>query len=500
MRRGRRRARWALLLSGGVAACAAGPLPSVAERPGPPSAPGDETFRAQPPAPLPETAFRPPALDVTTLANGMKLVVVERHGLRLVAAELLLAGGSAGLPNEAPAALTLMGNCTSNATKGFSETQLFSAMNTHLLEVNAQAGDTWSGFWMRGPSQYLESGLQVMRAMALEPTFPPELFEKTRTQAVGFAGSDAENVDLIALRNLYAALFGPKHPYTLALASRKADLQRMTRDDVVRVWRETMDPSVATLVVVGDVDPREVRRLVEAEFGEWKHDAQFRPPVPAPPAAPGGPRLVVVDRPGARQAKVDYGAVSPATGSPDHATDRLVRALIGGMRSSALATELRDELGAAWREGVDFADRPNVELDYWYGSVVPERTAAVLTALDRRLRELRAHGPTPDELAAAKSAVVRSFPRRYETVNELLRTVLHAAAFGLPLDDASQVIASVGSASSEEVRAAVPDPDTVKVVVVGDLTVLKDSLLGLGWGAIELHDADGRLLRTLWVQ
>jgi predicted Zn-dependent peptidase len=249
--------------------------------------------------------------------------------------------------------------------------------------------------------------------------------------------------------------------------------------------------------VAGDVDPREVRRLVEAQFGGWKHDPQFPPRAAVPAAAPGGPRLVVVDRPGARQAKVLYGAVSPAAGSPDHPADLVVRALIGGMRSSALATELRDEIGAAWREGVDFADRPNMGLDWWYGSVAPDRTAAVLATLDRRLGELRAQGPAPNELEAAKEAVVRSFPRRYETVRQLVATVAYAAGFNLPLDDASRVIAGVGAVSGDEVRAAVPDPGAVKVVVVGDLTVLKDSLLGLGWGPIEVRDADGRVLRRL---
>jgi zinc protease len=490
--------RWAPFLCCGLAACAAaGPRPGVVALPVLAWAPGDDAFRAQPPAPFPEAAFQPPALDVSTLANGMKLIVVERHAVQLVDAELVLVGGSASLPDETPAALALMAHCSSNGTKTFTEPQLFSEMNTHLLEVIPHVGDSWSGVSMRAPSRWFERGLQIIHALALEPTFPPAAFETARRQALGFTAFDSDNVDLIARRNLYAALYGLSHPYTRALASRKADLGRVTRDDLVRIWREMVDPSVATLVVAGDVDPREVRRLVEAQFGSWRHDPRFPPRAAVPAAAPGGPRLVVVDRPGARQARVLYGAVSPAAGSPSHPTDLLVRALIGGMRSSALATELRDELGAAWHEGVDFADRPNVGLDWWYGNVAPDRTAAVLTTLDRRLGELRAQGPAPNELAAAKEAVIRSFPRRYETVKQLVGTVAHAAAFNLPLDDASRVIAGVGAVSSEEVRAAVPDPGAVKVVVVGDLAVLKDSLLGLGWGPIEVRDADGRLLRTL---
>jgi zinc protease len=494
----RRPARWAPLLGCGLAACAAaGPQPGVAELPVLAWASGDEAFRAQPPAPFPEAAFQPPAFDVTTLANGMKLIVVERHAVQLVDAELVLVGGSASLPEETPAGLGLMVRCAPNGTRSFDEPQLFSEMNTHLIEVDPQVSDSWYGFSIRAPSRWFGRGLQIIHALALEPTFPPTSLETTRRQAIGHTAFDSDNVDLIARRNLYAALYGPSHPYTRALASRKADLTRVTREDLVRIWRATVDPSVATLVVAGDVDPREVRRLVEAQFGEWKHDPQFPPGAAVPVAVPSGTRLVVVDWPGARQAKVLYGAVSPAAGSPDHPTDLLVRALLGGLRSSALATEVREELGAAWREGVDFADRPNAGLDWWYGSVAPERTAAVLATLDRRWGELRAQGPAPNELAAAKEAVVRSFPRRYETVKQVVATVAQAVAFNLPLDDASRVIADLGTVSGDEVRAAIPAPGAVKAVVVGDLTVLEDSLLGLGWGPIEVRDADGRLLRTL---
>jgi zinc protease len=459
--------------------------------------PRDEAFRARPPEPLPQAAFRPPKVEETRLPNGMRLIVAERHAVRLVSAELVMVGGSASLPGEAPAALSLIAGSAVHGTKSFTETQLFGEMNAHLIEIKPDVRDIWFGVSMRAPSPSLERGLQMIHAMMLEPTFPPQAFEIVRNQQIGSADLDAENVDLIARRNLYGALYGPSHPYTRAIAPRKGDLTRTTRDDVIRVWRETVDPSIATLVVVGDVDAGQVRRLVEGQFGAWQHDPNFPPRALVPAAAPGGPRLVVVDRPGAKQAKVLYGAVAPAAGSPDHPAHLLMRALIGGMRSSALATELRDEIGATSREGVDFADRPGVGLDWWYGSVAPERTADVLATLDRRMRELRARGPSSDELSAAKGRLVLSFPRRFETISQFLGTLVRAAEFELPLDYGSQMIAGVSAVSNEEVRAAFPDPVEVKAVVVGDLASLKDSLLALGWGAIAVNDAEGHLVQTL---
>ncbi|HLK92962.1 MAG TPA: pitrilysin family protein [Polyangia bacterium] len=494
---GRRGRRW-LLVCGGLAACAAAPdRPQVANVARSAPTPGDESFRAAPPLPQPEPPFRPPAVQASTLSNGMRLLIVERHTFRLAAAELVVVGGAAGIPRETRAAVDLMVACLTGGTNGLAQSQLFEEMNSHLIDLRPRMGDSALTISMRAPSRWLDRGLHLMRAVALDSAFPKREFEIFRNQQVGHARLAVDNTTLIAQRNLFGAIYGPTHPYARAYGPREEDLAKVTRDDVVRVWKEVMDPSAAVLLVAGDVDPREVIRLAEAEFGGWKHDPRFppRPTVPAP--APGAARLVVVDRPGARQATVLFGAPAPGMRSPQHPTDFVIRDLFGGMRSSTLATELRHELGATWQEGVGFAIHPTMGLDWWYGSVAPDRTTAVLRALDQRLRDLRERGPSADELAAAKATVVRSFPHWFELTSHVVERLAEAAVADLPPDEPDRTFARVSEVSADEVRAAVPDPAAVRVVVVGDLAVLKEPLLGLGWGPIDVNDAQGRRLRTL---
>ena len=492
--------RW-LLACGSLAACAVAPArPVVTSAPNLPvfvSAPADESFRAIPPTPQPEPPFRPPAVQVSTLTNGMRLLIVERHSFRLATAELVVVGGSAGIPQETAASVDLMISCLTAGTKSLSQTQLFDEMNTHLIELQPRMGDNAFTLSMRAPSRWFELGLRLLRAAALESTFPNGEFEIFRNQQIGRARLAAENTALIAQRNLFGAMYGPRHPYARAYAPRDQDLAKVTRDDVVRVWREVMDPADAVLVVAGDVDPREVTRLAEAEFGGWTHDPRFPRRPPVPPPAPSAARLVVVDRPGARRATVLYGMPAAGMRSAQHPVDLVIRDLLGGMRSSTLATEMRHEIGATWRTGVGFSLHPTMGLEWWYGDVAPARTTAVLQALDQRLRDLREQGPSADELAAARANVVRAFPRFFELIGQVVNRLAEAVMDDLPLDEASQTMARVNEVSADQVRAAVPEPGAVKVVVVGDLASLKEPLAGLGWGAIDVNDADGHRLRTL---
>jgi zinc protease len=485
-----------LLVCGSVASCAV-----AQSRPGDPAAvasgSSDEAFRREAPPPEPRPDYLPPAVQVTTLPNGMRLIVIERHATRLVAAELVVRGGTAALSGESPAASTLMARSTTAGTTSYTEVQLFGEMNTHLIELNPHVGDSAFAVSVRAPSSWLDQALRTMHAVALEPTFPASGFEIARRQLLGAAAPDADKHELIARRNLYGSLYGPTHPYARLLQDPSLDLAKLTREDIVRVWRETMDPAGATLVVAGDVDARAVRELVGTLYGGWKPDPSLRPGAPVPPPSPGGARLVVVDRPGARQATIVYGTMVASAGSPNHAADLIVQDLIGGMRSSALATKLRDELGATWTEGVQFQTRETSGVAWWHGSVAPERTAAVLAAIEARARELRERGPSPAELAAAKGFIVRSLPHKFETNLSLAQTFREIACLELPIDYVGKTMARVSALSWDEARAAVPEPTATKVVVVGDLASLKDLLVGLGWGPIEVHDIDGRLLRIL---
>ena len=68
-------------------------------------------------------------------------------------------------------------------------------------------------------------------------------------------------------------------------------------DYSLEFYRRYYRPEYTTIVVVGDVAPTEVRRLVDKHFGPWKR-GDYRPQIPAEPAQ-DGPRSANVDWPSA---------------------------------------------------------------------------------------------------------------------------------------------------------------------------------------------------------
>jgi predicted Zn-dependent peptidase len=129
--------------------------------------------------------------------------------------------------------------------------------------------------------------------------------------------------------------------------------------------------------------------------------------------------------------------------------------------------------------------------------VARDQTAGALATLAAGVQRMRDPGPSAEELAAAKAMLIRSQPRQLETMVGIVHAYAEIAAYRLPLDWLSTYGAQVQQVSLSEVRAAMPRPETMTTVLVGDLQSLQAPLLALGWGPIEVHDAKGKLLRTI---
>ena len=456
----------------------------------------DAPFRAGPPAPEAGRPWLPPHLRVTTLPNGMRLIVVERHATQLVAAHLIVRGGAAGFPSEAPAVVTMATDVAFHGSATRNERNVFETMNTLFADAGTFATDDAIVARLRATSASFDAGLVLIRDVTVEPAFAPHVVDFERQRRVALLPRDADDPSRVALRLLYASAYGAGHPYARARLSGGDVLPNVARDDLVRAWKHSVDPADATLVVAGDVDPAALAVRVESLFGTWKHDPSRSPPVDVPPPSPGVARLVVVDRPGAPQATIAYGMTTASAAAPAHIANAVVSEMLGGMPSSTLAQTLRDRLGATALGAGVFAWRRGPGLSYWQGSVDRDRAADVLRTLDARVRELHERGPAAGELDDAKERFARALPDGFETVGGIVETLAQIPTFGLPLDEFDTREARARAVKVSDVRAVVPAPEAMKAVVVGDLPSLRAQLTALGWGVIEERDVGGALVRT----
>ena len=103
---------------------------------------------------------------------------------------------------------------------------------------------------------------------ALNPLFDQKEFEKEKEKIIEGLKSDEKSVTAIARRVENVLTFGKEH-YKGEFTSEET-LNNVTLDDVVMNYNTYFVPANAYLVIVGDVNFKEVKKEVERLFGTWK--------------------------------------------------------------------------------------------------------------------------------------------------------------------------------------------------------------------------------------
>jgi predicted Zn-dependent peptidase len=205
-------------------------------------------------------------------------------------------------------------------------------------------------------------------------------------------------------------------PYRSPVIGWMADLDRITREEMVSYFRAHYAPNNCVLVLTGDFDTPSARALVERYFG----GIPAQPPPPEPPNAEPEQR-------GERRAEVHYpaenvhfhlGYKAPAADSADVYALEALRVILGQGESSRLHAALVYERQLAISAQASFLPRLDPGLFEIYVELRPGVTAAAGEAtVDSVLDALVRGGVTEGELQKAKNALEADFVRQLATNN-----------------------------------------------------------------------------------
>ncbi len=222
-----------------------------------------------------------------TLDNGLDVVLHEDHSDPIVAVAIMVHVGS---NREKPGR---------TGFAHFFEHMLFQksenvADGAFFKNINEWGGTFNGGTWTDGTVYY-----EVVPKDALEKVF---WMESDRMgffiNAVSLASLEGEkpvvqnekrqrndnqpygHTESVILK----ALYPEGHPYNWDVIGELEDLQNATLDDVKEFYQEWYGPNNATLVVVGDINPEEVKKMISKYFGEIPARGQDTPMDPKPVA------------------------------------------------------------------------------------------------------------------------------------------------------------------------------------------------------------------------
>lgn len=260
-----------------------------------------------------------------------------------------------------------------------------------------------------------------------------------------------------AFVELSSLLYPPSHPYSWPVIGSMEDLSAASFEDVARFFRTYYVPNNASLVIAGDIDLAQTRKLVE----RWFDDVPRGKPVEklSPPTAvlDGVKKKTITDR--VQLPRLYLAWHTPALLQPGDATMDMISSLLTGGKNSRLYKRLVYDLQIA-QDVAAFQQSQALGSNYVIMATArPGQSLDKLQAvIDEELDALRKTAPAAREMTRALNQTEASFYRNMERVGgfggkaDQLNAYFKAA--GTP-DFFDKDLARYRSVTAAEVQAAV---------------------------------------------
>jgi zinc protease len=430
-------------------------LPLIAQQvtPPPPAAPRDPKI----PQPVEQV-----------LDNGLRVIVVPKHDIPLVAARLMVKAGGAADPRGKSGLAELTATVLTKGTKTRTAEQISRGVEALGATLNATASWDSSIVDTSVMSSNLPKALEYVADVVRNATFAKDEFERDRDQTI-----DALQVDLRQPRTLAGAtmsrlIFG-EGPYGHTLNGTPATIKSIKREDLIQFHRLRYVPQNAVLVLAGDVEPDAAFALAQKSFGTWTRGTTEAAPA-AQAAANAAPRVVVVDMPDAGQASVNVGRRGIRRTDPAYMQALVANSVLGGGYSSRLNQEIRIKRGLSYGAGSSFDPRADVGPFTARTETKNQSAAEVAGILVAEMNRLSTADVPDTELTPRKAALIGDFAQSLETTRGIVDAISSLALHNLPLTDINRYISGVQTVTSDQVRqfAATNLGTQPNIVIIGD--------------------------------
>ena len=455
----------------------------------------DEGWRKDPPKPAPARAIQLPVPSSFQLANGFTVILNERPGLPVVSANLVVKTGSGANPADKPGLANFTAAMLDEGTASRSALQI--ADQVAQLGASMSTASTMDSTQISGTSlrRNFSGLLDVMADVARHPGFPAEEVERQRASRLGSLAQQRENPNSVANAAMFAALYGTAHPYGYTELGTEPSNKAMTRDDMQKFWAQNFVPNNAALVVSGQIAAADLRPLVEKAFGDWQRGTPAAPSLGEPSTTAA--RLVIVDKPGAQQTQLRVALVGVPRATPDYEAIRVMNEELGGLFSSRINLNLREDHGYTYGAYSQFIFRRAAAPFLVASGVETNVTAPSVSEIYKEIRRMRDTTMTPEELAMAKDSLVRSLPSAFQTGADVTASTAAIYIYDLGLDYFTKYPARLSAVTAEQAKAVAEKylvPEKLVVVAVGDRSKVGGPLQALQLGALEVRNADAAVV------
>lgn len=411
-----------------------------------------------------------PGVERVTLANGIKLYLLENHELPLISGFALVRTGNLFDPKDKIGLATITGMVMrTGGTKIETGDQLDEKLENIAASVESSIGETSGRVSFSALKENADEVMQIFHDVLTTPEFRQEKLDLAKTQIRSGISRRNDDPHGIAAREFGSILYGRDNPY--GWSEEYEHIDRIQRDDLIAFYKRYFFPGNIMLAVHGDFSAPEMKAKIERLFAGWTYQQPPAPPFPEVTAKPA-PAIYLAVKDDVTQTFFSIGHLGGVLKDKDYPALEVMADILGGGFPSRLVQRVRTKLGYAYSIGAGWgADFNHPGLFTISGSTKSLSTTDTFVAIKEEIDRIRSTEVSDQELKTAKETVENGFVFNFDTRAKTLGRMMTYEYFGYPMDFIFQyqkAIAAVTKADILRVAKQHLRPDDLVTVAVGN--------------------------------
>jgi predicted Zn-dependent peptidase len=380
------------------------------------------------------------------LKNGIKVLVVENNKLPRVNYSFrfdrnpIFEGEKAGV-------LTLLGSMLGNGTTTISKDEFNEEVDFLGASINVGFGSA-SAFTL---TKNNERVLELFSDAIINPLLTNEEFDKEKEKLIEGLKSNKKSIDAISGRVGNALSYGKNHVYGEFIS--EETLNNVTYEDVLEYHEKYFIPNNAYIVIIGDINYKEIKSLINNKFSQWKKGKNIETSKPLLTENVSLTEVNFIDLPTATQSSISItNNVDLMMTDEDYFSALMTNDILGGGGAGYLFKNLREDKGYTYGAYSSIGSSRYGVAKFSAGAKVRNMvTDSAVTEIVKEISRIRLEKVDPELLKNAKAKYVGSFIRRAENPQTIAGYALNIKLNNLPEDFYENYLENINAVSQEDV-------------------------------------------------
>ncbi|MCK5125792.1 MAG: insulinase family protein [candidate division Zixibacteria bacterium] len=403
------------------------------------------------------------------LDNGIILYMMEDHSLPLLSMSAKIRCGEAYESTE----MMAVPDFTGSIMRSGGTTNVTADSLNAILELVGGSVETWIGSENGGArlsvlTKDTELGVRLMADVLRNPAFPEDKIDLMKSQYKNRIKRRNDRPASILSREFYHVIYGD-HPDGRILEW--AYIKDISRDDLVAYHEKYFAPNNLMIGITGDFKPKEIKKLLNQYFGDWKQKGITFPKIQKVKNEPK-PGVYQLQK-DINQANIRFGHLGITRDNPDRFAISIMNYILGGGSfTSRMTTKVRSDEGLAYSVRSSF-NTGSRDLGTFNASTQTKSSTAykALRLMMDEVERIRKAPVEDEELDGAKDSYINRYVFGFTSAGQIVGRLMGLEFNDRPRDLLQKYLDNIHAVTKEDVLRVAKKyltPENLTIMVVGN--------------------------------